>query len=267
MKPYNHVDQQLHWLCQLLAQANRTFLPKKEDDSHTNLYFDPLGNRITGRWIPTKEASLIFTLDLANLDIQIISETHQVLASYPTIGKLLADVESDINEQLPEWGLTSSGFREKLHFEIPDYHFVQQPVQPLDAKALEAWKHFRRLANEACSLLLGYTQNLAEIRIWPHHFDTGIFTSINHRISIGFGLAMEDKMAGAPYFYLSGYPTSGEIDYHRLPAANEWTWKIGDRWKGAILPLDQLAGKTNADQQKILQHYLRSTVKWYAMNG
>ncbi|MFT6215316.1 MAG: hypothetical protein ACJAS3_001715 [Roseivirga sp.] len=49
MNSYTQTDQQLHWLCQILAKTNRTYAPKKEDDSHTHLYFDSLDHRIYGR--------------------------------------------------------------------------------------------------------------------------------------------------------------------------------------------------------------------------
>jgi len=46
MQEYIKVDQYLHQLVQVIAKANRTFVQEKEDDSHTNLYFDSLGEKI-----------------------------------------------------------------------------------------------------------------------------------------------------------------------------------------------------------------------------
>ena len=42
MHAYIKTDQLLHRLSQLIAKMNRQFVAKKEDDSHTNFYFDPL---------------------------------------------------------------------------------------------------------------------------------------------------------------------------------------------------------------------------------
>ncbi|MFT5886141.1 MAG: hypothetical protein ACI9IP_002605 [Arcticibacterium sp.] len=42
MTGYTQTDQQLHWLSQIIAKANRTYVPAEEDDSHTNLYFNAL---------------------------------------------------------------------------------------------------------------------------------------------------------------------------------------------------------------------------------
>jgi len=47
---YPQADQLLHELSQLLAKFNRSYLPKKEDDSHTNLGVDFLSKRIYSRW-------------------------------------------------------------------------------------------------------------------------------------------------------------------------------------------------------------------------
>lgn len=40
MENYIKTDQHLHCLCQVITKANRSFVPKKTHDSHTNLYFD-----------------------------------------------------------------------------------------------------------------------------------------------------------------------------------------------------------------------------------
>ena len=50
MEGYTYADQKLHFLTQVIAKANRSYVPTKPDDSHTNLYFDTLDNRIVGRW-------------------------------------------------------------------------------------------------------------------------------------------------------------------------------------------------------------------------
>lgn len=47
---YNKTDHQVHLLSQIIAKFNRTYVAEKEDDSHTNLDFDPLGHRLYGRF-------------------------------------------------------------------------------------------------------------------------------------------------------------------------------------------------------------------------
>ncbi len=263
MKSYTDTDQRLHLLCQLIAKANRTYVSGREDDSHTNLYFDSLGDRITGRWIETKDDKLLFTLNLSDLNVEVIDHSQKVLGSFEAIGKTIHEIESEIEKGLPGLGLNKSGFSEGLHFEIPEYSFAADPVPTLDVAAINEWKQFRLLANEACALLLGHAQSHEEIRIWPHHFDTGIYTNIKPNIGLGFGLAMEDKMIGSPYFYMSGYPKNGTLAYDGLPGGSGWEWKIGKEWNGAILSLNEFVDKSDADRKSLLGNYLLNAYGWF----
>ena len=58
MQEYNNIDKKIHQLSQIIAKVNRTFVPKKADDSHTNFFFDPLSHRLYGRWIKTKDQNV-----------------------------------------------------------------------------------------------------------------------------------------------------------------------------------------------------------------
>jgi hypothetical protein len=263
MHNYTKTDIQLHWLCQIIAKANRTFVPKKADDSHTSLYFDALGNRVMGRWISTEGHACIFTLNLANQQVEVLNAQHQVVAAVETIAKVRAQLEAEISALLPRLGLAPEGFTDALHYEIPAYDFADKPIPLLDATSIDEWKHYRQLANEACSLLLGNAGLGEEIRIWPHHFDTGIYFKLSSKMGIGFGLAMEDAMAGAPYFYMSAYPAEGTIDYKNVQEGEAWRWEIGEYWKGAILPIDQLENKSLMEQQQLLKSYLREAFGWF----
>jgi len=264
MKQYNNTDQHLHFLCQVIAKANRSFVPKNRDDSHTNLYFDSLGNRITGRWIKVKNEKFICSLNLANLHYEISNDAQKVFASIPSIGSTMDEIEEKIEKSLSELGLKTRDFREKLHFKISEYDFIKAPVAAIESVALAEWKEMRELANEACFHLLGHLQNKEEIRIWPHHFDTGIYTIINSNIGLGFGLAMQDEMVGEPYFYMSGNSLDSTINYIDLPSDKDWRWEIGKKWNGAVLSLNQLFDKTEDEQKAILRNFIINAYAWYA---
>ena len=48
---------------------------------------------------------------------------------------------------------------------------------------------------------------VSEVRIWPHHFDTGClgYFDTKKNVSVGLGLAIPDKNVDDWYFYASGY--------------------------------------------------------------
>lgn len=263
MKDYNYVDQQLHLLCQILGKANRTYVPEKNDESHTNLYFDPFGNRILGRWIQHITGGVLFTLDLASLSIDVYNASRKKILSVASIGKTMEKIETELEALLPELALDPEGFRTPMPHEIPEYPFSQQAQKALDKEALNQWKYFRKLANQSCYDFLGYAQAKSEVRIWPEHFDTGIFFEYAGRTGIGFGLAMNDSLVGEPYFYMAGYPKNESISYHKLPESSHWKWELGENWKGVVLPLSVIEKSSNKQSETILSEYFMRNFDWY----
>ncbi|MEL6924608.1 MAG: hypothetical protein AAFO94_11230 [Bacteroidota bacterium] len=234
MQAYIKTDQQIHQLCQIIAKANRSYVPKKADDSHTNLYYDALADRVVGRWL-SGDQRLLLTINLRDYSFELLNDQLQSQQVYPIAGKTSEALEVAIEKDLAAAGFDTSGFRAELHFKIPAYDFRQMPFDAPEGKGLDQWRQLRRQASEACAALLGHWQVDGEVRIWPHHFDTGIYAKVTERIGIGFGLAMADGMIEVPYYYLSGYPSSGSIDYGTVPDLPKGEWKIGKHWKGAVL--------------------------------
>ena len=259
---YSQTDRQLHQLSQVIAKANRTYVPAQSDDSHTNLSFDPWGHRLMGRWMPTEQGAWLLTFHLDTQVFDLYNAAFEVAGTVATVGRTLTEVEAEIEALLPQLGLDPEGFTADLHFEIPAYDLADQPIAPLDPQGLQPWQAFRTLANEASLHLLSHAQAQAEIRIWPHHFDTGIYFKAKPDLGVGFGLAMEDEMAGSPYFYLAAYPAQTTIRYQNLPASDFWHWETGEHWNGAILTLQQLAAYSSAEQKDRLATYLKTALHW-----
>ena len=262
MKNYNQADQVLHFLSQVIAKTNRHYVPAKADDSHSNLYFDVLGNRIVGRWIETLAGKMILTLNLSTLAFEWYDDKQNLVQSVKSTGIKLEHVESEITEQLTNFGLDPGGFREGLHYTIPDYPVSNMEVLPLGDAQISAWKHFRKLANQACSLLLGYLQIEGEIRIWPNHFDTGIYVSRNG-MGLGFGLATQDEMFAKPYFYMTGYSEKGTLQFDKLPNLGVGTWETGEKWQGAVLLLPVLKRLSDEQQESAIKNYIMKAADWY----
>ena len=257
MQEYINIDQHIHQLCQTLAKFGRSFAEKKEDDSHTNLRFDFLGKRIWGRWGNFTNGRLIPVLNLEDQTFHFLDREYQRVASFGTISKTQSEVEKDIAQYLTE-DLQTNGadFTEPLHFEIPDYDFKGHIIQKWDNDALKQWMHYRLLANQASGFLLDHLNVASEIRIWPHHFDTGIYAEVNTNIAIGFGWAMADSMVDEAYFYFSVYGLNGHsIDYAMVKSLSVSKWITGEHWNGAVLPLCE-AEATH------IHSFLRETTAW-----
>lgn len=259
---YNQIDELLHVVCQILAKLNIEFLPHLDDDSHTNLYFDALGEQITGRWIHLDKGAFLPVVNLNPLEFKILDNSYKTIYTTDIARYTISEIENNIANSLPTIQLHSNPFSRELHYQTPIYSFSSNPLLEPKPSALLMWQHYRQLANTSCELLLGHFQLKGEVRIWPHHFDTGIYVETN-TIGIGFGLSMQDPTVKAPYFYMAGYPKNGTIKFNNLPKDNNYKWIISEQWNGAVLPLSQIHHKSKSEQLDLVKHYIKSTLNWY----
>ncbi len=243
-----------------MAKAGRTFVPTQADDSHTNITFNKEKDRIEGRWIDTPNGKVMLVLRMIDVCYLWIDEKGATIQTVSTAKKHIREIEEQLIIGIEKMGLNSEGFTDTLHFEIPEYSFMKQPVQLLSMHAINEWKKWRGIANEACELLLHDLNKESEIRIWPHHFDTGIFVEISEDYGVGFGLAIKDEMVGAPYFYASCYLSERHAVYENMPDLNKGRW-IVDGWMGAVLSLQDL--KKESDPMVLIKEFTDTTMPWY----
>ncbi|PCJ66791.1 MAG: hypothetical protein COA58_04850 [Bacteroidetes bacterium] len=263
MQEYNKVDQQLHQLSQIIAKVNRTFVQKEEDDSHTNLYYDHVNGRIFGRWIEVERGSVVLSLDLRSFKFVWYDRLFKILKSYAIVGRTSMEIELEIESDLPDFRLSKDGFKEELHFKINDYSFINDSFELIEKQDLEVWRYWRNKANKACQQVLGALQQSSEIRIWPHHFDTGIYAIIPQNIGISFGLAMEDDMVDSPYFYMSGYPEKSSLDFSKVSDLSLGRWQTVGEWRGAVLPLKGINSLSCKETDNAIDAFIKEDLKWF----
>ncbi|NCQ10809.1 MAG: hypothetical protein GW809_01395 [Bacteroidetes bacterium] len=263
MQEYNNTDKQIHWLSQVITKVNKALVPEKEDDSHTNLYFDAIGKRLIGRWIDTSKGKIILTFNIFNNDFEWLDSRLQNLAAISVVNKELNLLEQQVSEYPSGLGLNVENISKPLHFEIPDYQIQTIQDGELTQEGLDHWCKIRELANVACFAATGYLQAKSEIRIWPHHFDTGIYCQVNKSLGIGFGLAIEDSMVGEPYFYLAGYRLGSTIKYDDLPHLSAGKWLTGEHWKGAVLPLGEFYDLSTDLTLEKIKNYIKQSADWF----
>ncbi len=256
MRPYCATDQRIHLLAQIIAKINRTYVPAKADDSHTNLYYEPITRRLYGRWFEAHERFCVFTLHLSEFQFQLINNRYEAALHFDIAGKTIAQLEYQIAEAFVDIGLETNGLFDPIHYEIENYDFANDPVRTISLDNLEEWCLYRTQANHMCTDFLGFTQHIQEVRIWPHHFDTGVYVQANENMGVGFGLAMNDQIVDQPYYYMSAYPKDGKMDYRHIPESPYWRMEIKENWAGCILPLDSIQNKEERVRRPILLDYL-----------
>jgi hypothetical protein len=262
MQEYIPVDQRIHLLCQMLAKANRNFVREIDDFSHTTLSFDVLGERISSRWIKTGKTDLILVLNLNRFSYQWLDASYEVLQEIKISGKTISELQDELEGGLNDLGLGPNGFVKKLKYQIPDYDFANDPFTSFNQSELEKWMHYRQMANDVGARFLKHLLKEDEIRIWPHHFDTGVYQEVNDKIGIGFGLAAQDSLVDSPYYYISGYPLHGNINFRDLPELKYGYWETND-WKGAVLPLKSIAQLDPAQKHDIVNDFMLTTCNWF----
>ena len=260
MQAHNQLDHHIHQLTQIVAKVNRTYVPKEDDDSHTNLYFDAIGERLLGRWIGEEDDRKVFAINIKSFEFEWLNPQRQLVQSFPIAGNTTSQLEEAIALSLPELGMDPAGFREKLHFEIPTYAFAEKPFEVPAMETRELWMAYRNLANRVCHLLQGHLHIVAEPRIWPHHFDTGIYIKPSLNLGLGFGMSMADKRMPSPYFYFAAYGSRGrKINYDSIPELEFGEWWIREDWKGAVW---QIPDCRNVKFEHI-QRFLIQISEWY----
>ena len=256
MTNYTSTDQYIHVLSQVLAKINRSLVPSKPDDSHTSLSFAPDTKRLYGQWFVTPKGKFIAFLDLMNQSFRLQGE----LAMKPVYwtGMTMFAIEKALTAQLNVLGISQDTIFAPLHYDIPEYD-LEQTFRSLDEADIDQWCDRRNWANEACNLVSSAIGKPAEPRIWPHHFDTGIYVDVSKTVGIGFGLAVKDPMMGEPYFYLTGYRDKPIYNFGQAPELGTGRWCITDDWKGAVLPLNA----TTSGQADELLDFAKTALAFY----
>ncbi|MEH6535337.1 MAG: hypothetical protein V7719_03015 [Psychroserpens sp.] len=228
------MKKQMHLAAQYLAAAGISFLNKESDDSHTNLGFNTDSGTLSTHMLSENEDRLSlnyqkFTLDWnslsGNTSFRLDGATHKQVVQW------ISDVsQTYLNKK----------YKYQLHYDLPysitdDYIFKLHNVSDL-----QSLMHLRILAQFSLERIS--KDNLLEspIRVWPHHFDTGIYEKMpDSDVSIGLGLAIPDTNCDEHYMYISGYKKNETIDTSSFGKLENGEWRTNE-FKGAILPATRL---------------------------
>lgn len=262
MEGYNNLDQILHLLSQVLAKASANLIPEEIDYSHTNLQLDPIEKRIFSRWIYSGKNKYCLVLNLKYFSFEWLDSEFQQVDTLKINGKTIDEIEKDVLASWTRKFDVDQKFETSLKYEMPDYSFAKVPFETITEHQLSSWLIIRSLANYSCEKFLKYLNAFHEVRIWPHHFDTGVYSEVNEDLGLGFGLAMKDELVGDSYFYISGYGLTKELQLKNLPILTDGEWKNND-WKGAVLPLSPLKQLSIQNQIEKINKFVLETSRWY----
>lgn len=222
----------LHHAAQLLALVGASYLPARENDSHTSMHWleeqRALATEIVEAARPFRVALRPEDLTLLALDLGAGDP-----AVLPLGGRTRDEALAWLRARIGDAGRDPATLRTSLHFTIvADGTDRGAPFIRHDA----ALPELARWYGNAARLLerrRETTAGASAVRCWPHHFDIATLMTIPRGPiqTIGVGMSPGDASYGEPYFYLapSPHPTA-------IPGAlSVGHWHTSDWW-GAVLP-------------------------------
>jgi len=232
------MEQMMHLAAQYLATAAISFLEKKDDDSHTNLGFNPQDGALVTH--PLSEVGDKLSLSYKNFTL--IWSSLKENTSF--------DLDGSTHIEILEWltkvsqKFIGKEYKYELHYDLPYNISDGYQFKLVDSDRLKQLLHLRTKAQLVLKRVLRDNHLTSDVRIWPHHFDTGGFSLLNEnsRIAIGLGLAIPDSVCDQHYFYIGGYEGHTPIKVSDFDKLSHGQWS-NEGFVGAVLPADTMDEK------------------------
>jgi len=256
---------QQHHASQFIALAGKYLIPQQTDDSNTNMQY-----QIAGEWFIGKDLGwgLRIALYLPEFKLLILDKENTILRELTLISRTKAEIFGELKQNLSDLNIGVSEFTNKLHYELPTHNLDNKAIFTSDdPDCIRENIFYRNNAEIVLNKVAAKFKEADPVRIWPHHFDTGSFVSIEINKaggvskSLGLGWAIPDAMINEPYYYLSYW---SEVPVNNLsilpdPEAGEW---IRTGWNGAVLRNADIVKITSPEgQQELVESFFNSGIE------
>ncbi|MEL6917833.1 MAG: hypothetical protein AAFO99_08890 [Bacteroidota bacterium] len=224
--------EQTYLAGQYLAAAAISFIKKVSDDSHTNLGFSIENASMYTRPLNSNGDTLVLNYNTFALEWH----SKNYLEVLGLDGNTHNEVIKWIGQKAKKGGMDTP-YRYEFHYD-PTYVLSDGFIFKLsDANKFRELRDLRILGQQTFTFFLKEQKLTSEIRVWPHHFDTGAFALLNEDSgkAIGLGLSIPDALVDDHYFYISGYKGHEGLDTSGFPSLTYGKWQ-NEGFKGAILP-------------------------------
>lgn len=237
---------QAHFAAQVASGFGRTHVPKKDDDSHTALYWRRGQAGLESRASSGADA-LHAVLEFSPHRLTLVDGSGTVRSSWIPNGNTLDQGYQWLSSAMaeatgkPETPITA------LHYEMPDHELSHGAVfrDGLENGIAEIGKWIGN-AQHLLAEMVGDESSASEIICWPHHFDIATLVDLGEGRSIGVGLSTGDASYAEPYWYVSPYPYPKPEDLSALGDKGHWHT---EGFTAAILKATEIVDSNSADEQ------------------
>jgi len=239
---------------QYIAVAGKHLIEQEPDDSNTNFLWSEPAKSFIGRKITKGQVARI-GINALDLEIQIMNSEGKVLSYFPLHEQTKADGFNFMKNALGKMGVDVRSLSMEMHYKIQETGNINDKFIKPDKLILKELTYYRTNANRIIEYFAEKFKLASEVRIWPHHFDTGSYIPIeigaNNEVlkSIGIGFAIADSNIKQPYFYINHWADKGKLDYTNLPLLEgngSWNTK---NWTGAVLSVKNILKEPTIEGQ------------------
>lgn len=249
----NQALGQLHHATQFVAMAGKAFLSHLDDDSHNNMFWDANHNAQVGRTIRGKQNFNVALL-IKDFALAFIDNDNEIVDHQPLDGMTMTQTMEWMKAKLEEQGKDINLYKWDLHYDIPVYPYDEQPYQKPADEVLSDIAAYRTNANAILGNIAMKFDGASEVRIWPHHYDTGIYIPYEKdddgkdTKGIFAGWNMADEHVDEPYYYITFFPYK-QVKLHQLPALISKGYWHTKAFLGVFMKSTKLASIDNPKEQ------------------
>lgn len=251
----NDALQQQHHAAQFIAIVGRHLIPQQPDDSNSNMEFIFGKDVLRGNALAN---GIRVALQLSEMKISILDKKNNVKNVIALEGKTKQKVFDELTQNLADFGIDVTDFKNELHYEIPSHQLDKDAVFSIkNENDFIETTNYRHNAKIIINEIAQQFEQEEPIRIWPHHFDTGAFFAIGKNEkgettqTIGIGLAIPDSMIDEPYYYLSFWSDNPIKGIEKLDALDAGKWMMPN-WNGAVLKQSKIIKQNSVKGQHLL---------------
>lgn len=256
----------IHWGVQIPAAVASSLVPCRDDDSHSNLGWDPSQGALVSRRLETLTGlggGARVGIHPATLSVLVLRGDGSIVFRRSLEGETLesglAMVRSELGRMLGVEEVAPTPFRDD---EMPDHPLAEGARFETDGvrdelRSVADWFDLSADVLSDFSARWLHDPRIRAIhrpRVWPHHFDLGGLIDLGAEApydQIGFGFEPGDESEPAPYLYVNPYPQPDESIEGDPPGRGRWQEgpPVGAIWVSEPEVADEVEGGDALDRR------------------